>query len=79
MYASEDPDDQTLATTSHATEAWYSEVESYDWANPKFQSGTGHFTQVVWKDCKKVGFGHAGTFVVGRYMPPGNVMGQFES
>ena len=36
MYASEDPDDQTLATTSHATEAWYSEVENYDWANPKY-------------------------------------------
>ena len=86
MYASEDPDDQTLATTSHATEAWYSEVENYDWANPKYQSGTGHFTQVVWKDSIKLGIGKATgkidklfcTWVVGRYSPAGNVMGKFQ-
>ena len=64
-----------MSTTSHATDAWYREVQDYDWENPGIQKGTGHFTQVVWKDCKKVGFGFAGIYVVGRYMPPGNVKG----
>ena len=42
----------------------------------------GHFTQVVWKDSKKLGVGIAvsssgGVYVVARYSPPGNVMNQF--
>lgn len=46
-------------------------------------SGTGHFTQVVWKGSKEVGFGKAHgkdgrVVVVGNYHPPGNVMGHFE-
>jgi len=37
----------------------------------------GHFTQLVWKGTRKVGFGHATsrsgkTYVVARYSPPGN-------
>lgn len=37
MYDSSNPDDQTLATTSHATDAWYNEVNDYDWDNPGFK------------------------------------------
>ncbi len=48
-----------------------------------FNSGIGHFTQVVWKGSQEVGFGKAHgkdgrVFVVGNYHPAGNVMGQFE-
>lgn len=39
---------------------------------------TGHFTQVVWKGTKEVGFGYAGGYVVGSYFPAGNMMGDFQ-
>ena len=79
MYGSSDPEDKTLTTTAFATDEWYKEVNDYDFSNPGFKSGIGHFTQVVWKDCKKVGFGTAGNFVVGRYSPAGNMQGDFET
>lgn len=43
----------------------------------------GHFTQVVWKGSRKMGIGLAtnpstqSTFVVARYLPPGNYQGMF--
>ncbi|KAI0097262.1 glycoside hydrolase family 128 protein [Nemania sp. FL0031] len=41
----------------------------------------GHYTQCMWKSTTKVGMGWAkdakgGVYVVGRYSPPGNVVGQ---
>ena len=47
---------------------------------------TGHFTQVVWKSSAKLGIGKSTakkgnmmcTYIVGRYRPPGNFMGQFQ-
>ena len=71
-------DRTALTTTAFATNAWYDEVKDYDFGNPGFKPGTGHFTQVVWKSCTKVGFGTAGDFAVGRYGPPGNMEGDFE-
>ena len=48
---------------------------------------TGHFTQVVWKSSVTFGIGKAVvkkgnmkcTFIVARYRPPGNYMGQFQT
>ena len=41
----------------------------------------GHFTQVVWKDSKKLGIAYAsgksGTYVVANYDPAGNFLGQY--
>jgi len=54
---------------------WYdSEVTKYDWNNPGFSMKTGHFTQVVWKDTKRCGFGFGEKtdIVTGHYYPPGN-------
>ncbi|KAF8888246.1 CAP domain-containing protein [Infundibulicybe gibba] len=56
--------------------------------NPGFSSATGHFTQVVWKGTTQVAcavancgagtiFSQASGYVVCRYSPPGNVIGQF--
>jgi len=70
-----------------ATEAWYSEIEEYDFASPGFNPRTGHYTQVVWKATTMVGCGYAITstsknntsisYVVCNYSPPGNYVNDF--
>ncbi|XP_022099173.1 uncharacterized protein LOC110983864 [Acanthaster planci] len=75
------------ATTEYsgkeACDQWYSELSKYDFKKPGFESGTGHFTQMVWKGSKDFGIGKAITkdgkvLVVGQYLPPGNVVGRYE-
>lgn len=60
---------------------WYDEVKNYNYSKPTFSGNTGHFTQLVWKGTKSVGFGMASkgatTVVVANYYPPGNYIGQF--
>ena len=60
---------------------WYEEVNDpgYDFNNPGFSSGTGHFTQVVWKGSTKLGVGYSKGWVCARYYPAGNMMGDFPS
>ena len=36
---------------------WYKEIKKYDFEKNGYQKGTGHFTQIVWKETKSVGFG----------------------
>ncbi|XP_051278363.1 Golgi-associated plant pathogenesis-related protein 1 isoform X1 [Dicentrarchus labrax] len=64
-------------TGKEAVDSWYSEIKDYKWSSPGFQSGTGHFTQVVWKDSTELGVGMATDghkiFVVGQYRPAGNM------
>ncbi len=66
-----------------AVDAWYKEVKNYPFNRPAFVSGTGHFTQMIWKDTKQIGCGVAkcyfGTvrFWVCRYTPQGNWDGKF--
>ena len=67
-----------------ATSMWYSEVEKYDFKKATFRSGTGHFTQVVWKGSNELGMARAkspdgrSTYVVARYKPAGNMLGDFD-
>lgn len=60
---------------------WYDEVEGYDFKRGGFSMDTGHFTQLVWKDTKRVGCGMVscnGLDVwVCQYDPPGNVEGEY--
>jgi hypothetical protein len=37
-----------------AVDAWYNEVQSYNFNSPGWSGATGHFTQLVWKDTTKV-------------------------
>jgi len=61
---------------------WYDEVASYNYGYGGFSMATGHFTQVVWKDSTKFGFGYCTqnghTVTVGLYSPHGNFQGRFQ-
>jgi len=73
----------TPATCKSATSSWYAEIKKYDWKNPGYQRGVGHFTQMVWKSSTKLGVGIAfnerskKTYIVARYSPAGNFLGRF--
>ena len=63
-----------------ATNDWYNEAKVHDFKKD-FQKDTGHFTQIIWKDTKEVGFGVSSRgntyYVVANYYPPGNFLGQY--
>ena len=75
-------------TTTNITLFRYYEVcqPGYNFKNKIAESGTGHFTQVVWKSAKKIGIAkqtrmHGNlkcTYIVARYSPAGNVHGEFK-
>ncbi|XP_033119196.1 Golgi-associated plant pathogenesis-related protein 1-like [Anneissia japonica] len=68
-----------------AVESFYNEIAKYDFNKGEFTQGTGHFTQVVWKDSVRLGVGMAinskkpnEVYAVFNYDPPGNVIGRFK-
>uniref|UniRef100_A0AC35UG18 ZP domain-containing protein n=1 Tax=Rhabditophanes sp. KR3021 TaxID=114890 RepID=A0AC35UG18_9BILA len=65
-----------------AVDMWYNEVKDYDFKKGVFTPTTGHFTQLVWKNSRQVGFGIAvangAAYIVCNYSPPGNYLGQFK-
>ncbi|KDR75538.1 hypothetical protein GALMADRAFT_248009 [Galerina marginata CBS 339.88] len=75
-------------TLASGVKAWMDEAPNYNYNNPDFSAATGHFTQVVWKGTTQVACAvgdcaagtvapMAGKFLVCRYSPPGNYLGQF--
>ena len=65
------------------SQSWYDEINDYSFKNATFKSGTGHFTQLIWKNSTDVGFGYCkndkGIYIgVANYFPAGNYMGQFK-
>merc|ERR1712025_596411 len=73
---------------ARASQSWYNEIKNYNFHTGKgngsksYKNGaTGHFTAVVWDNSVKLGIGMAynpktrKTYVVGRYLPPGNFSG----
>ena len=70
-------------TPEASSQMWYDEISDYSFEKSEFTSGTGHFTQLVWKSTKEVGFGLAQSkwgnwYSVANYYPPGNYLGQFK-
>ena len=69
-----------------ASDSWYSEIVNYDFQTGQSKNGgeVGHFTAMIWKSAEKVGFGYAignidgwdTIYVVARYTPPTNIIGQ---
>jgi uncharacterized protein YkwD len=67
----------------NTVDLWYNEYPNYDFNNPDWTPGAGHFTQVVWKSSKFLGCG-AGCntnnycYVCCNYYPAGNYLTQFD-
>ncbi|XP_039264931.2 uncharacterized protein LOC120340676 [Styela clava] len=64
---------------------WYDEVDDYSFSMNKSANGrpVGHFTQIVWKNTEKAGFGvstapNGRIYACGNYTSQGNVGGQFK-
>ncbi|XP_070551654.1 uncharacterized protein [Ptychodera flava] len=59
---------------------FYDEIKFYDFKHPKFSYNTGHFTQLIWKDTKRIGCGSSlrykkhwtHFYIACEYYPPGN-------
>ena len=61
---------------------WYSENKKYNY-DLDINKGTGHFTQIVWKNTKYLGVGYAitpegYTIVCAKYLPSGNYLTKFK-
>ncbi|KAG0173856.1 hypothetical protein DFQ28_002563 [Apophysomyces sp. BC1034] len=59
--------------------AWYDEYKLYNYNNPGYNSKTGHFTQIVWKDTTEIGCGVTncpglGELYTCSYTPQGNIV-----
>lgn len=72
----------TEPTGTSVSKNWYGEHKKHDY-DGDWRSGTGHFTQMIWKESKEVGFGKYKNkkgqyYVVGNYYPAGNVIGFFK-
>ena len=67
------------------TKSWYNEISNYNFNIPGFTANAGHFTQIIWKDTKKLGVGIAFSkggrkmYVVVQYSPPGNSRNNFQT
>ena len=62
---------------------WYEEHKNYKYNINKFQKGTNHFTQLIWKKSELIGFGLSSNenkfYLVVYYFPAGNVFGEFDN
>lgn len=38
-----------------SVQAWYDEIDLYDYDNPGYSAEVGHFTQLIWKDTSTIG------------------------
>ncbi|WP_326556399.1 CAP family protein [Micromonospora sp. NBC_01796] len=81
--------DETPAGAEDATSGWYGEITDYNFGDPSSSGpgATGHFTQLVWRETTKVGFGRASgkggewweTYIVATFYPAGNMQGEYEA
>ena len=59
------------------SKSWYEEIKDYNYEIGKVTDENGHFTQLIWKDSREVGFGVAfngnSVYTVANYFPGGNL------
>ena len=61
---------------------WYNEKEKYDFISNKYKGDTRHFTQLIWRETKYIGFGltnnNGKIYFVATYYPAGNIFSKFK-
>ena len=70
-----------IFTTLDASKGWYSEIKDFRNVGFNISHGTGHYSQMIWRNTTQVGFGVAqcagGKYIiVANYNPAGNFKGQ---
>jgi hypothetical protein len=71
-------------TGSKMSDMWYGEEMKHDYAYDE-QPQSQHFTQMIWRGTKEVGFGRAKAnngnwyYGVAVYLPAGNIVGTYRS
>ncbi len=66
------------------TEEWYSQIEKYNFENPRKKNSSSNFTQMIWRNTSYVGFGCRKSlksgyyFAVAFYYPKGNIEGEYQ-
>jgi uncharacterized protein YkwD len=71
----------SVMTGERAVDIWYEENARYRYGPNEASAATGHFTQLVWRDSRRLGCGTASCDAkrvwVCNYDPPGNVKGEY--
>ncbi|KAL0266620.1 UNVERIFIED_CONTAM: hypothetical protein PYX00_009113 [Menopon gallinae] len=75
-------DSSVIVSAGQACDSWYSEIKKFQFGKEPRNMDAGHFTQMIWKETKKVGMGRARgptgkQIIVANYDPPGNLLGTF--
>jgi pathogenesis-related protein 1 len=67
-----------------ASNSWYGEKKEYRYQKLSLANyhGTGHYTQMIWKDTQKMGVGmsicdNGSLIIVANYYPAGNMIGEY--
>ncbi|KAL3285339.1 hypothetical protein HHI36_019447 [Cryptolaemus montrouzieri] len=82
IYYSYSSDTSAVPSARDAVKAWYDEIKMHNFGVETMNTGTLHFTQVVWKESTELGIAMSKnrkgeTYVVANYNPRGNFMGNF--
>lgn len=82
IYMSYNSNPNVTVSGSAPVESWYSEIKDHVFGVEPRSMGTGHFTQVVWKNTKNLGIAMARSrsgkiIVVANYEPAGNFIGSY--
>ena len=75
--------DGDILTTSKICEEWANERNNFDFRQKGYKEQNKHFTQMIWKDTKIVGFGFSSSsneknYFVSFYFPAGNIFNEFD-
>ena len=74
---------EDLLDVSKICNSWYEEKKNYDYKSKRCKKNTGHFTQLIWKETKLIGFGskkskNGNIYFVAYYYPAGNIFNKFK-
>ena len=68
-------------TAAHVVTVWTTELQNYNYRENTCSGECGHYTQIVWRETRKVGCGVARSsnqeIWACEYDPPGNVIGEW--